>query len=375
MAACRHFSALMRKNLLLKWRNPCSSLCEVVLPILCVLIMIGLYGIFQSSDYPTAAFTKPWGQPEEEVRRVVPFSVVPNRLAYANWKLAIVASDSTLTPQVDAFIADMSLRYPPFNGTAAATINGTVRSVGLAQYRSPGFAAVVQKFASEGDLQAYISDSAYGMTSAPKIWAAIVFNRGAPNWDVSYRFNYTEVPDTRVSQVNTLSRGYTGLNVGKYVYSQPQAPGSGNPVGGKPSYDPTVYAWLPGFTTLQLMVDRWIIGQQAPAPAVMDPAAALYAFNYTLFFAAPSSASWIFSRELAALAAANATATIAALAQRVAASMDKGERFAPQTVDFVPYPITAYSNNRFYAIAGQIFAFFFGQWAAGDREPGVESRM
>ncbi len=38
---------------------------------------------------------------------------------------------------------------------------------------------------------------------AQGLWAAIVFNSGAPNWDYTIRMNYTDVPDTDI-MVDTL---------------------------------------------------------------------------------------------------------------------------------------------------------------------------
>ena len=35
------------------------------------------------------------------------------------------------------------------------------------------------------------------------MWAGVVFNSLAPNWDYTIRLNYTDVPDTSIA-VNTL---------------------------------------------------------------------------------------------------------------------------------------------------------------------------
>jgi ATP-binding cassette subfamily A (ABC1) protein 3 len=37
----------------------------------------------------------------------------------------------------------------------------------------------------------------------------------------------------------------------------------------------------------------------------------------------------------------------------------RSESYMPQTVDFVPFPTTAYQSNGFYTVASQMFAFFF----------------
>ena len=37
---CRHFSALMRKNLIIYRRNPCSSLCMLIAPLVMMYIMV-----------------------------------------------------------------------------------------------------------------------------------------------------------------------------------------------------------------------------------------------------------------------------------------------------------------------------------------------
>lgn len=345
-------------------KGACAATSSVITRLALSSPQIGLYGIFKTETFATQAFINPWGGPDEQVRRVVPFTVVPNRLAYANWKLAVVPGTPDLAPVVAQFMSDMNTRYPAFNGTIAASVNGTVRVPALASFNAPSFANVSMMFPSEAALSDYIAQPDYGLNSQPKVWAAIVFNIARPGsgagvtaggaFDISYRFNYTEVPDTRTPATNNLQRGYQSSVIEKYIYSVPQAPGSGSPVGSRPTYDPILYSKMPGFMTLQLMVDRWVINRSTPgAAATMDMQAALYAFSVSLGYAAPGGLQPRFLAQMAALQTADPVAA-AIIASRVTAHMSLSEAWAPQTVDVVPFPITTYKNNGFYRIAGQV---------------------
>lgn len=188
-----------------------------------------------------------------------------------------------------------------------------------------------------------------------QVWAAIVFNRGPPNWDVSYRFNYTEVPSTLAPPTSNLQRGYNANPITTYTYSKPPQPGG--LFSRNSNVDPVLYQNMPGFLSLQLMVDRWIINRTAPI-VTADPATMLYSFAYMLGLALPPGPTqWSFAGQMNSLNTADPV-----LAQSIAAQLSqwmRSESYMPQTVDFVPFPITAYQTNGFYGVASQMFALFF----------------
>ena len=127
--------------------------------------------------------------------------------------------------------------------------------------------------------------------------------------------------------------------------------------GNKASKEYVRYQPLPGFLTLQLLVDRWIIGRSVPM-SEMNATALAEAFMYMVSFLTPVPASSVtpLLRQYLALLPANVSARIAADA---AAFIGPGESFAPQTVEFAPFPITAYTNNDFYTTVSGVFSFFF----------------
>jgi hypothetical protein len=204
-----------------------------------------------------------WGSGNEDVKRVPPLSIVPYRLRLANQMLAILPSDPSLQSYVSQFIADMEDLYPEFNGTAAGSDgNGNLLLPSLASVYIPPLASRIIQFSSTTDLTDYISDPNYGLDDSPRIWAAIVFNKGPPGWDVSIRFNYTEVPNTLLPPVNTLQRGYVSNNVQQYTFAKSQQ--GGGPFNRAKNVDPVLTQNQPGFLTLQLMVDRYVQPFTAP---------------------------------------------------------------------------------------------------------------
>ena len=349
-----------------------------------VILMVGLYRAFKPEIVPTQAFTNPWALESAildpprpgNTERVVPFSVAPYRLMLAAKRLALVPGTPALQPVVDRFYADMSHRYPAFSLAPMANATGlsTVLPV-LNNITVPGFADIVMNFSSQDALNAYVKADDYADgrgNDHPTIWAAIVFNRGPPQWDYSIRMNVTEIPDSVQAPTDNLQRESDTTWIGQYVYTRP--PQGGNPFSNaRPRQDVIATLPYPGFMTLQLMVDRWIMNKSAPLPRVPDPSepgglpatlAALtgsagrvaLAMQYMMgFMLAPV--------ESARLLAAISDSSIVSLQQRIAlynALIDWAapEAYAPQQVDLVPFPITGYQANGFYDIAQSVLAFF-----------------
>ncbi len=140
--------------------------------------MVAIYYAFNSEDFPTRQFTE-----ASDTFTVDPFSIIPARLARSgNFKLAIVPQNPAMAATVASFIADMTLLYPPLNGS---TIGGTgFTSPALRSVFLPGFVDCITTFDSEELLATYIASNTYDTAWEensrlnPKIWGAIVFNRG-----------------------------------------------------------------------------------------------------------------------------------------------------------------------------------------------------
>jgi hypothetical protein len=81
-------------------------------------------------------------------------------------------------------------------------------------------------------------------------------------------------------------------------------------------------------------------------------AASTFGIMATFMFAPGDPLQGAVARELAILNATNAT-RFARFAADIAAWL-VGETFAPQQVDLVPFPITAYESNAFYGVAATV---------------------
>ena len=105
----------------------------------------------------------------------------------------------------------------------------------------------------------------------------------------------------------------------------------------------------------QLAIDRWAINATLP-PASLDPGSLMDLFIAELsMLGSPVSAT---RAALTNLAASDAPAH-AALVDNVTSWMGMSEAFAPQNVDFVPFPFFGFSSRPFYSLLIPLFAFFF----------------
>lgn len=326
---------------------------------------------------PTSAYTAPWGLDSASVgvtpqaERVLPFSVAPYRLGLANKKLALVARTPAEASLVDDFIATMTARYPPFNFSSWAGGAGLGASAATAYVNDvsmPGFASCIRRFDTPADLDAYVKDIDYATTlgGGETVWAAIVFNSGAPTWDYSIRMNLSETVSTAGAPTDNLERGSDTTFVRKYVYSTPET-ARGPPWASRgAAIDEVLKLPFPGFMSLQLMVDRWIINRSVPLPTVdvSSPAAIQVGLAQTLrtVNAMTSVLAYILpgavARALAVELALQTNVTRRGLLANDFIGWAAPESYAPQQVDLVPFPVTAYSYNDFFDIAAQVLAFF-----------------
>ena len=106
---------------------------------------------------------------------------------------------------------------------------------------------------------------------------------------------------------------------------------------------------------MQLAIDRWAINATLP-PGSLDSGALLDLFVAELsLLGIPVNAS---RTSLAALMQAD-PATYAALISQVTDWLDTPEPYAPQSVDFLPFPFFKYTSRPFYNLLIPLFAFFF----------------
>ena len=379
------------RNNLIKRRNPISTACEFLLPVLFVLALMGLWFAFSTDTFNTTAFTGPWGVPgywptgawgmppitgngSNEVR-AVPFSVLPYRLQVSGTLLAIVSNGGAATAAlVSEFISDMDAMYPPFN---FSSIEGCKNYTGMVlpqigplgcmgsavNLNIPGFSDNIITFNSDSELNAYVQQKGYATDPAiTTLYAAIVFNAGdrvTGGWDYTLRFNLTETPDTTAKQTNNLARGSTPAYAQKY--SLPVVTQIG-PIRSGPADNPVNMLARPGLLTLQLMVDRWILnttavgGYEAMDDVVAVQTALWMVSNYALppVRGVPDTTPLI-----AAYALSQANPPLFAEFAKAMKSWLRSEAQLPQAVGFMPFPISAYSNNTFFTVISTLFSFVF----------------
>jgi hypothetical protein len=217
-----------------------------------IAIMVGLYGAFTTEVYPSSDYTIPWPDYRNDwVQRVQPLTITPFRLQYVNSKLAIAPHAASLQYLVDDLLNFIDYAYPEFNGS---TIGGTgftdpvLRSIYIPKLRDQ-----IVTFSDESAFESYITSTSYSLNGAYTIWGGIVLNAGAPGWDYSIRMNASTVPYSGNSGVDTLQQGADFSAVQQYAQYDPVIPG---PPFLKNNLDPISSQPMPGFTSLQLLVDR-----------------------------------------------------------------------------------------------------------------------
>ena len=304
--------ALSRKNFLLKWRAPVSFFLELFLPLAFVLGMVGLSTLFSTTVSPPSSYATP----SAGALTILPLSALSLSLQGFGLVAVLPAdpSNAGAAAAADAFFADACALYPALNGSTfggSGFANPALRGI----YVPPLCPLLTRAFAGEADLAAAVRDPLYLSDAAhPRIWAAVVFNAGAPSYDYAIRMNKSDVPDVTTT-VNTYSTTFRPQEALAYTLTSRGAP---------------------GFSSLQLAVDRFIL-RARPAPLDAGAVARLMAAALARF--APSDAL------RAALAAELAAPAKAAAAAAWLAS----EARLPQQVDLVPFPTPQYSTNIFFS--------------------------
>jgi ATP-binding cassette subfamily A (ABC1) protein 3 len=354
MSFFRHFLALVRKNVQLKQRAFGSTFLELHLPVVFMALMLLLKRQFTTDVFSPRSH-------EDSATSIPPFFPLPAGLALSGsgGLLAVASSSSSGAAAAAAFFSHASAMYPPI--PLGALGGGALAEVLPAEWRAavlPGFNASAVAFPSEAALEAYIASQNYGrLGGPPPLYAAIVFNSGPPALDYTLRFNTSAVPYTQFfvnqwtnsfqngSLLSYLSADAPSLDVNT-ASSLPPLPASGG-------YYPT----LPGFLTLQTMVDRWAINASV-APAALDAAALLERFGGALL----DVSALAFLPVAEALLQLNGTGRSAVAADLAAGGL-RGETLAPQQIDVLPFPVGAYTQNIFYqAILSSLTLLFVLAW-------------
>lgn len=347
----RVFVALLNKNWLIKKRAPFTSACELLLPFLFVCIFVGVYFQFSTVDYPDSGYTTR-SSPLLSTTilpgylTVMPLGILPYRLELDNKQLALVAASPALIPERDAFAAWLRATYPALSlkdaGFKSSSINLTTFSD-----------TVLTTFDSEDALESFLRQPSYGLTSAPSVWAAIVFNAPRPQLDYSIRMNSSDIVNTNPAPVNILARGVDLETVKKYVSFNPAT--TANPFASV-STNSVQRQLLPGFMSLQLALDRWAINGARPSPDEMDPSAMFQLFASLV---APLVLTPAKARELTAEYMNASTTVKATMAAKIGGWLYTPESLPPQQVDLIPFPTLAYSANQFYSTVLPFLSFFF----------------
>jgi len=351
MAHLRHFLALLWKNWLIKKRNYISSIFELLLPILFTLIMIAIYNQFDTNIASDSQFTDPG-----LTKKVYPLHSVPYRLKLSNSRLGFVAANPSLSTYIDQLIQDFDQRYPALNGSTVGNGQGFL-SPALRKLYIPKFSDITMRFDSEVELEDYIKQKDYSLTAdKPTIWGSVVLYSGPPHWDYAIRLNGSSVYNTRLPKVDLLQRGYDENSLKRYQLILPS--NVGNPFARRPpDYNPVLDLNFPGYLSLQLAIDRWIINQPVPLSSIDTNQINNYLTDLFSFILVPSQAALV----LKDFAVLNATdpARLQAIMTEFVSYIGNAERYVPQQVDIVPFPYTAYQSNNFYSIVVGILPLFF----------------
>ena len=382
----KHTCVMLKKQMQQKWRDPIWTLLECFSPLVFVALVAVLWSISAVSTIDAAA-PLPLSEVED-------FEMLPALLSAWNMKIVFTPD----TPAVRSLVDGLTARYPGFNATRATFAEGASLYV-------PPLSSVLQIMADDDALDAYTRDIAYATPSHPAIYAAVSLTSFAPHWDYTLRMNTSAsngnfgppapsilLPQT-TSNVNVRQRGVSVGNVAHYLKTDPTDLlwNYRNPAYALQTTcatcSPALTVYMPGFLSLQLAVDRYIIDAALPPASALQGAALVDAWAETylsatsaVFAALPGGAmGWSpwgvgtgvslsdGSVAVGDASVANALAEIAAAApgfdqgafDAEAAAFLQARSYAPQRVAITSFPATGYSFSVFYAAVEQVFGLFF----------------
>jgi ATP-binding cassette subfamily A (ABC1) protein 3 len=162
------------------------------------------------------------------------------------------------------------------------------------------------------------------------------------------RLNQSQTPSTAGNKVNVLERGYNSASIKSYINSKLITAG---PPFLKDEGDIVTVLPYPGFLTLQSMVDRWLIDRHV-AKTDLNATKLIPMALTQLSRAMPPNLVGALVGEVAAMSGIQQQAFMADLSTWM-----ESETFAPQQVDFVPFPVAKYQSNGFYNLVLFILSF------------------
>jgi len=364
-----HLRILLWKNILLKYRNPRSTIFEILLPLAIAGAMTGIFTLFIFTTYPVTTYA----QYGNDIQRVGDFQQAALLMTKQLKRLAIIPRTPDLLPYVNQFIQDMSIRYPSFDGryTGGANMGEYYNHTGFQDPKLritlPGFADVITTvFQSELELDEWIKNIAYPSIdpfgNKGRIWAAIIFEKGPPDWSYTIRMNASELPSTTGPMVDILQRGYIPWEAFKYLWAIPFVSSGDVFGGGDWNYDNNDLSRrsLPGFIQLQLLIDRWIINTTLPFDAwTNNDGTSKLANSYWTLLQQDSQSMW---NELYGPPEDNDYSRKDIWRSNVIQDMvnySKGDLYFPQGIDIAPFPTTSYVENFYYATLQYSMPFAF----------------
>mmetsp|Transcript_3366 Transcript_3366/g.4864 ORF Transcript_3366/g.4864 Transcript_3366/m.4864 type:complete len:1961 (-) Transcript_3366:133-6015(-) len=226
MGICsRAFRALMRRNLIYRWRKPVGTLMELIMPAFFIGILVIIKSSLESSGSFKPSTVEPTYPSDDDV--LVPYSfqdyvtaIQAKRVCFENqyssseydisginkfgWEVPFVKCDSNRCTKDEEDARD---KYCAFNILALAGDTERVKKfeefiytrypvLNSSTLLPPDFNySIVQVFDSSADIDKYVESDDYGKTGFPKIAAGVVFTSSSSSspkdYDYTIRINST----------------------------------------------------------------------------------------------------------------------------------------------------------------------------------------
>lgn len=193
---------------------------------------------------------------------------------------------------------------------------------------------VVLEFDSESSMESYATSSSYGRGDHPAIYAAVVLSSEGPDWSYTIRGNSSFLPPLQPG-VNPYQRDMTQGTIDKYLFADWFSPASAMPGA---SHD--LLTAPASFSSIQLAVDRYILGTAAPSNDSGSSTASLGLVAATLL-------------EFNCSGALDDPILVGKVADLL-----RSTTLSPQRVQVTPFPITAFKGNQFFSAVSQVFGLF-----------------